>query len=542
MEDYWKVPRELIYCERKNLNDFGVKVTDSLNGRLFKLLYEHFLSTDDAKALILRCFNNAYYLCTIILLEEFPNLCVDKYEKNLLDMNVQWNEDSCAASFALAYEMLQVYDSKWQKDCPLLQAMYKRFHSGFWRSVCAANSFKDLIDKVDKSGTWLSKKEFEPRDIVETIKNVGKTLEVTEDEYNLYVNSKEYICERLANLEDPQRRVQGSDFIIARLRSYLKITYVHWGYDPKTNSFEPAEPGTFGAELDFEECFWEDVNPIKEALDYYINHCQTKNENDYKDETIDTPQTPETEVVLKERGEKDTPQPEPSNSETTNLQVRIHELQKALDEEIAKNTKLEKEIAHKSQNSKDDYEEMKSRKELLDSLYNAADNRLKRYESILGTEEQLNKEKKFSIAERIIFCSALLGCSLSEDDISQMQMAKLIARFSADKWESIRATISEMNGKRTALVEIAKKAAKEKDAGARVAVWRIEGERYKGITNAALNVYNYLHAAVKGETIGAKVYSCQQAMENIDQAYYLTERKLIDRTDRQPKGEFELPP
>lgn len=241
-------------------------------------------------------------------------------------------------------------------------------------------------------------------------------------------------------------------------------------------------------------------------------------------------------------GEQDSPQPESSSSEIAKLKACIKELQDALNEEKAKNAKLEEEIANRSQINRDEFEKTKHRNEVLETLYEAAENRLKRYESILGTEEQISKEKKFSIAERIIFCSSLLGCGLSEDDISQMQMAKLIARFSGDKWESIRTTISEMNGKRTALVDIAKKADKENDAGARATVWRIEGEKYKGITNAALNVYNYLHAAVKGGTIGAKVHGCQQAMENINQAYYLTERKLIDRTYRQPEGEFELPP
>lgn len=247
----------------------------------------------------------------------------------------------------------------------------------------------------------------------------------------------------------------------------------------------------------------------------------------------------ESQSTLPSDKEKNT---EKDQSGLTDLQARIKELQEELDTEKAKNAKLEEEKANKAQLSNDEYEEVKRRNDVLESLNKSNEKRLVRYESILGTEEQLSKEKKFSITERIIFCSALLGCSLSEDDISQMQMAKLITRFSGDKWESIRTTISKMNGKRTALVDIEKKAAKEKDAGARVAVWKIEGEKYKGITNAALNVYNYLHAAVKGETIAAKVYRCRQAMEDIDQAYYLSERKLIDRTDRQPEGDFELPP
>ncbi len=184
-----------------------------------------------------------------------------------------------------------------------------------------------------------------------------------------------------------------------------------------------------------------------------------------------------------------------------------------------------------------DIEELEKELEKYKTLYEAAAKRLDRYETILGTEEELSKGKKFNIAERIIFCSALLGCSLSEDDIIQQQMAKMIMRFSGDRWQSIRTTISDMNGKRIALDEVAKKAKQEKDVGARLAVWRKEEDNFKGLTNAALNVYKYLHSAVKGGTVGAKVHQCRQAMENIDHAYYLSERKLIKSTDMQPQGD-----
>ena len=228
--------------------------------------------------------------------------------------------------------------------------------------------------------------------------------------------------------------------------------------------------------------------------------------------------------------------------DTIPLQARIDELEKKNAELEKDNKELREELANKALASSNEYEEMKQRSEVLESLNQANEKRLKNYESILGTEEELSKEKHFSITERIIFCSALLGCSLSEDGISQMQMAKLISRFSGDKHEAIRTTINKINKKLKALVEVAEKAKQEKDAGARDSIWRVEGEKYIGITNAALNVYKFLHAAVKGQTIGAKVHYCQQAMENINQAYYLTERKLINKTDWQPKGEFELPP
>lgn len=289
MKNYWNVPRELIYRERENLNDFGVKDSHSLNGRLFQLLSEYFLSANGADTLLLQCFNNAYYLCTIILLEDLPHLKVDKYEENLLKMKVQWNRDACAASFAMAYEMLQLCEPKYQKDSLLLKAIHHRFRYNEWNGKLAAETFYELIDKVEKGGIFLSKNEFTPRNIVEIIEDVGDSKPY------LLVHNVEYICERLACIDDPQRRIFGADLAIAHLKGFLQETYEDNGYDPKTKSFEPAVPGTFGAAPDFEESFWRDVNPIKEAIEYISEHYPTKDKHDSMEKKAEPSHIPEIE-------------------------------------------------------------------------------------------------------------------------------------------------------------------------------------------------------------------------------------------------------
>lgn len=331
MEDYWNVPRELIYRERENLNDFGVKDSHSLNGRLFQLLSEQFLSANGADTLLLQCFNNAYYLCTIILLEDLPHLKVDKYGENLLKMKVQWNRDACAASFAMAYEMLQLCEPKYQKDSLLLKSIYHRFRYNEWNGIVAAKTFYELIDKVEKDDIFLSKNEFAPRDIVEAIKEVGKSLAVTEVESNLYVNSKEYISERLACLDDNRRRIYGGDFIVARLNNYLKTTYVHWGYDPKTKKrLRSASNGFIRDEIGDSFRLEEIVYPVQEAIDYYTEHYPTKEENESKEKTVESPQTQETEVLQKEKVETESK----PNQKIAKLQQHLDEKTIALQEAL----------------------------------------------------------------------------------------------------------------------------------------------------------------------------------------------------------------
>lgn len=525
--DYIDIPRSLIYKDRTDLKDFGVQVIETVNHNLFFNLKMLFKATDRAKEIILRCFNNAYYICTLIPFEDFPEMQVAEYEKLLLKGNTYDREEICAVSMAMVSKLLPACDARWRsEDNDLINNIHYRFTHYQWMNSGARKSFEFMEEKHNTIGLYLPPNVFAPRDILEAIENVSEDVLVT---------GVEYICERLVLLDDTRDRMRGADLAIARLKDKLREVYEDYGYDPKTNSFEPAVPGTFGAEPDFEDWFHKASDPVKEAIEYMENHYPSQKE-DTCDQNITTEDSQVPHAVTPKMKLQKT-------IDTAGLLKRNEELEKLNSDLEKENKELREQLVNSSSLSSVGYEELKSRAETLQSLYDAAENRLKRYESILGTEEELNKEKKFNIAERIIFCSALLGCSLSEDDIIQQQMAKMISRFSGDKWQSIRTTISDMNGKRAALEEVAMKVKQEKDVGARMAIWRREEKIFQGLTNAALNVYKYLHSAVKGGTVGAKAHQCKQAMENIDHAYYLTERKLITPTDGQPQGdEFALPP
>lgn len=64
--DYIDFPRKLVYRERRGLEDF---VEEHEENTLFidNMLDSYYFSNADGKERALRCFNTAYYLCTIIL-------------------------------------------------------------------------------------------------------------------------------------------------------------------------------------------------------------------------------------------------------------------------------------------------------------------------------------------------------------------------------------------------------------------------------------------------------------------------------------------
>ncbi len=268
--DYINLPRSLIYKERTNLKEFGVQVHGTINSQLFSNLKELFMGADGAIELMLDCFNNAYYICTLIPFDEFPELEVVKYEKLLLN-RLKTNPNNnyiCAISMAIVSKLMPASDTKWkQENSDLVKSINTRFTNYQWIGTEESKSFIRIAGDNNTDGLTISPLEFAPRDIIEAIDYVDARV---------LAMGKEYICEKLALLDDPKQRTYGADLAIAHLNDELRDTYQDYGYHPETNSFEPAEYGTFGAEPDFVDSFWEDVNPIKEAIEYIERHRQVE--------------------------------------------------------------------------------------------------------------------------------------------------------------------------------------------------------------------------------------------------------------------------
>lgn len=212
--EYTNLPRPLIYKHRDNLKDFGVHIPGTMNNLLFFNLKEIFMATDKAKELILRCFNNAYYICTIIPFVDFPETEVAEYEKLLLKGDSYDIEEVCAVSMAMVCKLLPACDARWkQGNNDLIKNIHYRFTHYRWIHSGPCNSFLRMFANENTNRFILSNNEFAPRDIIEAIENVG--------EHILAVGA-EYVCERLALLDDPKKRKYGADLAIAQLRDSVK--------------------------------------------------------------------------------------------------------------------------------------------------------------------------------------------------------------------------------------------------------------------------------------------------------------------------------
>ena len=267
--DYINIDRSLIYKERTDLKDFGVQVPGTINYQLFLNLKELFKATDRGKELILRCFNNAYYICTLIPFEDFPETQVDRYEKRLLDGESYAAEEICVVSMAMVCKLLPAVDARWRSEnSDLIEKIFYRFTHYRWWAMPVSDEFKTIAENNNTDGLFVSPIEFAPRDIIEAIDNVDVRVLMAE---------VEYVCERIALLDDTRSRTYGADLAIAHLNDELQGLYEDFGYNPKTKKFKSAEPGTAGAEPNFQESFWKEVNPIKKAIEYIDSHRPIEN-------------------------------------------------------------------------------------------------------------------------------------------------------------------------------------------------------------------------------------------------------------------------
>ena len=269
--DYLKIPRLLIYKDRNDLKDFGVQTPDTMNYLLFMYLKQQALmGVPGAREVALRCFNNAYYICTLILLEadDFPELRISDYVDKILEIEKgKGNVDEvCLASMAMACLLLAKYDEKrYGTDSEIWKKIYYRCTHYQWYHSSATGIFLNMMSWDYNITSSLSHIEFAPRDIIEAIEEASPL--------NLAIGHK-YICNSLSNVTDRRKAIYGADLAISRLNDDLREIYEDWEYNPDTNSFEYEDD--LIRDLDSEQRVRDSIEIRKSAVEYIIDHFPTK--------------------------------------------------------------------------------------------------------------------------------------------------------------------------------------------------------------------------------------------------------------------------
>lgn len=170
--DYTRIPRELIYRDRRDLDEFFE--ANELNAALIKNMKDiDVLITGDFENHALMCMNAAYYICTFFILEKHPEWKLSKMASYIDTLNLHPVKAYETIVFSLAYILLKHYNNKgWQenKDELLKQIYFLIYpndrHKEVRVHVYLVGGKKDILETLKTNlpqGFVLPEDEFAPR-------------------------------------------------------------------------------------------------------------------------------------------------------------------------------------------------------------------------------------------------------------------------------------------------------------------------------------------------------------------------------------------
>ena len=208
--DYTVFPRELIYKEKDSLKDFGVNNEMTIEHRFYEGLLKRPSIKDcfQKRETILRIFNNAYYLCTLILMDEDPRLTIDYYREiaENTKRTIDWVNHFAPMTMALVY--LKLKECRQECACELrifdeflLDDIYEHYRD--WDTKGASEGKADFYELAGNSEQQYLKQpsdqpSFPPRTI--TIKSLGEAFRNNGYRPSLRDFTDDYDMERIAEI------------------------------------------------------------------------------------------------------------------------------------------------------------------------------------------------------------------------------------------------------------------------------------------------------------------------------------------------------
>ncbi len=160
--NYIELPRELYFRDRQDIEEYSIDNEKTLE-HLFleKLLNRPFMMcAEDAPTYALSIFNNAYYLCSIVLRDPVPKLYLGQYmaiaSNNHKD--TLWENHIMPATMALLYNLLRVYCG-YDQGNSFMKLLWENFLN--WDVKGAAEGKEDFYSLIISSNDFSTTEDFD---------------------------------------------------------------------------------------------------------------------------------------------------------------------------------------------------------------------------------------------------------------------------------------------------------------------------------------------------------------------------------------------
>ena len=269
--DYTTVFRPLIYKDREDIDDFPVDETDDTDFITMEAVFMEKLEARrfikesfDAPEIILRIFNNARYITTLIFSENHPQHYLHKYLKIAENdsRDIIMCNHAMPATMALVVNYLLHYLGELFYGSKIVKAIIENFND--WDTKGASEGKRDFYDllidrtsETDKYPRWATDDgEFPRRDIKEVINDtdidsyeiIGDLDYIIQETFGMYSGEPECplimkaIKALMENFERTEQIHETTREMLNIAYQKLKKAYPHAGLKWEENVLTPLQP------------------------------------------------------------------------------------------------------------------------------------------------------------------------------------------------------------------------------------------------------------------------------------------------------------
>ena len=269
--DYTTVFRPLIYKDREDIDDFPVDETDDTDFITMEAVFMEKLEARrfikesfDAPEIILRIFNNARYITTLIFSENHPQHYLHKYLKIAENdsRDIIMCNHAMPATMALVVNYLLHYLGELFYGSKIVKAIIENFND--WDTKGASEGKRDFYDllidrtsETDKYPRWATDDgEFQRRDIKEVINDtdidsyeiIGDLDYIIQETFGMYSGEPECplimkaIKALMENFERTEQIHETTREMLNIAYQKLKKAYPHAGLKWEENVLTPLQP------------------------------------------------------------------------------------------------------------------------------------------------------------------------------------------------------------------------------------------------------------------------------------------------------------
>lgn len=233
--DYTKIPRSLIYVDKRDLEEFRVDDKDTLNGKLYDMImdYTDIPTFDSAENIVLDCFNNAYYTIMLILHTKRPELHLGAYIDAMKPYG-GYHQTAQQSMLHITFYIVDLYLIVLQEDWKSC-ALRKHLHQ--WkRDLDDPNYISFDYNELHSSAVYTD--DFKPCSIVDGIKNT------------CFIGS---LCDGMNYVRDEVRKLKDKELQHQCIDKAMGLINLHGDTEPiikARNRLKTLSQELFGTEVE----------------------------------------------------------------------------------------------------------------------------------------------------------------------------------------------------------------------------------------------------------------------------------------------------